>query len=117
MSKYHFEVMSFLEVESEDGKSKRTSRFSLDMSENLNERAYKDKNNNPTVDGCVAIRETLVSAIAGNIHYAHQKGLIDSAVHLRDVIHSLEQLFIVNGTLGESERTEDGKFIDRDHEC
>lgn len=117
MSKYHFEVMSFLEVDGIEGSQKRTARFSLDMSENLNERAYKDENNNPTVDGCIAIRETLVSAIAGNIHYAHQRGLIDSAAHLRDVIHSLEQLFITNGRLGESERTETGQFIDKEDEC
>jgi uncharacterized protein YlaN (UPF0358 family) len=123
MSKIVFEVVSFLEIEVQnfdrdrtDAKQHRTSRYSLEVSDNLREEAYKDSEGKPTLDGCNAIKEVLVTSLAANIHYAHQMGLIDSAKHLRDVISSLEQLFITQGVLGTSTILDDGSFNDVKYE-
>lgn len=64
-----------------------------------------------TKEACEATTKTLVSAIAGNIHYAHQKGMIDSAEHLREVISELEKLFIQNARMKLS-KIKEGEFTD-----
>lgn len=115
--KYTFEVACFLEIEDiiKEGKPKslRTARFNLEVSDNLLVSAYKDKDENYTKEGCIALRETLISAVAANIHYAHQNGLIDSAEHIREAIKSLEALFIQNGDISRS-ILDNGKFIDEE---
>lgn len=70
------------------------TKFTLDISKNLDPSAYNDPSGLPTKNGCNAITQTLIQGLLGNIHTAHQQGYRDSAEHLRYIISKLEEGFI-----------------------
>lgn len=69
------------------------TRFILDVSGNLDKSRYINDDGLPTQDGVQPLTIAFVHGIAGNIHYAHQAGIWDSAKHLRYVIDELTRAF------------------------
>lgn len=70
------------------------SQYLLEVSNNIQHDRYLDEKGLPNALGCKVVTETLVNALASNIHNAHQKGWKDSAEHLREIIKKLEDRFI-----------------------
>lgn len=68
--------------------------FNLDVSKELDRSMYLDKEDLPTEVGSKTLSNVLVQGLVGNIHFAHEKGFIDSAEHLRWIISELERGFI-----------------------
>ena len=94
------EVVSKIEVEIIDGDFMiNGTDVAMGMSPNMDIRSFFDENDFPNEQGCEVITRTLVSAISGNIHMAHQCGYIDSAKHLRMVIEQLQEMFVLNPRL------------------
>lgn len=87
----------------------KSTEMMLYPSGNLNESLYlrNGGKDGPTKEGCDAITMTLVAGIVGNIHYAHDNKMIDSAAHLRKVIDMLETGFVAL-----SDAKTDQKFTD-----
>ena len=70
--------------------------FILSPSPNLDKKMYfkgDPKEHNLTKEGAKVASNVLVSALAANIHQAHQNGDWDSAEHMRYVIQKLEEQF------------------------
>ena len=70
----------------------------MDVSKNLDRKAFFDKKGLPNSDGTKAITNVLVCGLSNNIHQAHQAGLWDSAAHLRYIIAELERQFVQPAT-------------------
>jgi hypothetical protein len=91
------EVFTKIELEHEPGKkgtNLRETKFYLNVSKNLNASMYNGADGLPTHDGSKAITEVLTQGLIGNIHQSHDRGYIDSAVHLRSIIGKLEKGFV-----------------------
>ncbi len=85
-----------------DTTSKHVSTdFLLEVSKNLDQLKYNDKEGLPTKMGSHALTQVFVQGLVGNIHLAHEKGWRDSAEHLRYIISELERGFISPATTGE----------------
>jgi hypothetical protein len=97
MTKFHFTVTSQLVLE-HDGRSKHSTHVETNIDLELSRNLIKDTYVKPdgvewTAEGCKVITRTLCSALASNIHYAHQRGLKDSAEHMREIIDDLGEMF------------------------
>ncbi len=79
------------------------TKVQLKLSDNLDEEQYFDEKELPNVNGSKALTNAFVQGLIGNIHYAHQKGQIDSAEHLRHIISELERGFIQIVNINESD--------------
>ena len=92
-----FESKCVLEVEHTKG-AKTTkhlsTKFNLDVSDNLDKSQYIDAEGVPTQAGTKVLTNNFVQGLIGNIHQAHDKGYWDSAEHLRYIISELERGFI-----------------------
>lgn len=94
-----FEALSVISVVPKpdgNGSTLEGVQFSLEMSGELERRAYLDNEDQSTKLGVHAITSCFVHGLAANIHYAHQSGMRDSAEHLRYVIAELERAFVQN---------------------
>ena len=67
---------------------------------------YVGKGGELTAEGSHVMMRALTSGLSSTIHYAHEKGFIDSAENLRKVIHQLEQEFIAVPTITKGEMPE-----------
>lgn len=62
---------------------------------NMNFNSYFDPvTKTPNKDGVKTITNTLIHALAGNIHYANVNGIRNDAEHLRFIIGELEKAFV-----------------------
>jgi hypothetical protein len=112
--KYEFEVLAILTVDPSAEKHNLQAKFALEVSDNLDESKYIDQiTKQPTVDGSKAITQTLIAALGGNIHFAHQTGKRDSAEHLRHIIAELEKLFIMHNSEVGVEEWDKGKLVEK----
>lgn len=68
--------------------------FHLELSSNLDPKAYYDRDGNMTAIGSKTITNVFVQGLVGNMHAAHQAGFMDSAEHLRYIIKELERGFV-----------------------
>lgn len=84
------------------GVKHRYTDFLLDVSANLDEDSYIDKNNFPTKEGSNVFTNVLVQGLIANIHLAHQNEYRDSAEHLRYIISELERGFVKNVDISQS---------------
>jgi hypothetical protein len=73
--------------------------FALELSDNLDESAYFEKDGKLKEEGIKAVTNVLVQALLGNIHSGHQNKKYDSAEHLRFIIKELERGFVENVTI------------------
>ena len=72
-----------------------TVEMRLTTSNNIDVDAYADKKTGGLNEaGYRVSTEILIQGMIANIHSAHDKGLIDSADHLRHIIGELEKRFI-----------------------
>ena len=93
--KLEFIVTSKLQVEATPTSTIFSSaHFTLKIPSILDQNRYIDKNGVYTLAGTQVITNTLVQALIGNIHVAHENKVWDSAAHLRKVIQELEDGFI-----------------------
>lgn len=69
------------------------TEFTLHVSRNMDREAYL-KDGKPTKDGCHALTNIFVQGLLGNLHFAHQEGLRDSAEHLRYIMSELDRGFV-----------------------
>jgi hypothetical protein len=69
------------------------TKFTLEVSNNLKKENYIDANGLPVADGIKALSLAFIHGLAGNIHYAHQNNIWDSAQHLRFIIDELTRAF------------------------
>jgi hypothetical protein len=84
-----------LEYKEGDKKSKHVSTdFNLEVGDNVQKDKFLDKDNLPNADGSKALTLCLVQGLVANIHYAHEKGFINDAKHLRQIIAELERGFV-----------------------
>jgi len=110
--KYEFEVLAMLTVDPSAENHNLQAKFALKVSDNLDESKYIDETTGqPTENGVKAVTSTLVAALGGNIHYAHQLGMVDSAQHLRHIIAELEKLFIISNSEVGIEEWDEGKLV------
>ena len=65
--------------------------FNLDVSQNLDESHYFNKDGLPNKNGTKALTQSFVQGLIGNIHNAHNQRYWDSAEHLRYIIAELEK--------------------------
>jgi hypothetical protein len=72
----------------------------------LEREKYVGRGGELTQDGCHVMMRALTAGLSATIHYAHEKGFIDSAENLRKVIHQLEQEFIAVPTIVKGEMPE-----------
>lgn len=70
------------------------SSVELRVGENLDEDKYIEETGLPATPGVNAITNTLIQGLLFNLHDAHQRGLYDSAAHLRYIMAELESGFI-----------------------
>lgn len=63
------------------------------------QRQWTNSDGSPNLLGIKSTTNAFISGLASNIHYAHEKGYIDSAVHLRYIIKELENQFILVPTV------------------
>ena len=92
--KYSAIVEVSFEHESGSATSKmRTSRVVLEAGQKEID-AWFNKDNQPTQEGCKAMRAALTAGMISIIHLAHEMKLIDSAENLRYIISKLEEGFI-----------------------
>lgn len=79
-------------------KGERSSVISTDIHlhipKELDESMYFDKEGLPNKEGTKALSQCFIQGLIANIHQAHQKGLRDSAEHLRYIISELERGFV-----------------------
>lgn len=99
MKKTQFQIEGSVKVTLEHTDGKAMSEFIrsdiyLDFIGPIDRKKYFNPDELPNGDGCKCLTIAFVSAIANNIHYAHEKGYRDSAEHLRYVIAKLEDQFI-----------------------
>jgi hypothetical protein len=82
--------------------------FNLQPSQHFDKSMYVEDDGLLTKHGSNALTQVLVQSLIGNIHQAHQRGLIDSAEHLRKIISELERGFVAQvdysiGRMGDGE--------------
>lgn len=78
-----------------DSSSKHVStKFNLEVSDNLEPAKYLDAEGLPTANGSQAITQCLVQGLIGNIHMANESGFRNDAEHLRYIISELERGFV-----------------------
>jgi hypothetical protein len=76
--------------------------FNLDISKNVERKNFFDKEDLLTADGSKALSQCFIQGLIGNIHYAHQKGIWDSAEHMRYIISELERGFVIQANVSQS---------------
>jgi hypothetical protein len=109
--KFHFDAMLSLHLEKYPNKTKPTikqTKFRLEPSDVLDKKMYVQEDGLLTEAGTKALTHVLVQGLIGNIHQSHQRGLIDSAEHLRHIIAELERGFVAQvdysiGRMGDGE--------------
>lgn len=92
-----FKSLCILELEHIPGKEEArhlSTKFNLDVSDNLDKSKYLKEDNTPTKTGMMALTNNFVQGLIGNIHNAHNNEQWDSAEHLRYIIAQLEKGFI-----------------------
>jgi hypothetical protein len=95
--KYRITGISQLTLEYKEGDKKSrhiSTDFNLEVGNNVDKDRFFDKDNLPNADGSKALTHCLVHGLVANIHYAHEKGFINDAKHLRQIIAELERGFI-----------------------
>ncbi len=95
--KFHFDAMLRLYLEQKPNKTKPTFKglkFRLEPSEVLDKDMYLQEDGLLTKHGTRALTHVLVQGLIGNIHQSHQRGITDSAEHLRFIISELERGFV-----------------------
>lgn len=93
---YTFEAISRVTAEYKKGDTASrhiATDFYLEVSNNLVESAYFDKEEVLTDKGSQAITAAFIQGLIGNIHFAHQRGYRNDAEHLRHIISELERGF------------------------
>lgn len=76
-----------------------TRGFMLSVPRIYKKEAFFSKNEIPNENGTQLITQMLSEALMANIHTAHQNGILDSAEHFREVIATLETLFVSQCTV------------------
>ncbi len=71
-----------------------STSFKLELDDIFNKSQYFDEDDNLTIHGVKATTQCFVQGLVANIHYSNQRGLLNDAEHLRDIISSLERGFI-----------------------
>jgi hypothetical protein len=108
---FHFDAILSLHLEKKPNKTKSTFKelkFRLEPSEVLDKDMYVHKDGLLTEHGTKALTNVLVQGLIGNIHQSHQRGITDSAEHLRYIIAELERGFVAQvdysiGRMGDGE--------------
>lgn len=93
---FTFEAISRVTAEYKKGDSNSrhlSTDFYLEVSENLIESAYIDKEDVLTSKGSEAVTQAFIQGLVGNIHFAQQKGYRNDVEHLRYIIGELERGF------------------------
>lgn len=101
---FTFTAVSQIELSYEKGSKTskhKATNIRLEISDNLDETQYLDKEGRPTKEGSRCLTQALVQGLIGNIHHAHQAGWRDSAEHLRYVISELERGFVQVATVSD----------------
>lgn len=93
---FKIESKSIITLEYKDGSksSLKTTEIFLDIPKELDESMYFDKEGLPNKEGTKALSQCFIQGLIANIHQAHQKGIRDSAEHLRYIVSELERGFV-----------------------
>jgi hypothetical protein len=83
----------------EGGSSINLVKVYLKISENLNSEVYVHPDGMPKKPGLNASTHCFIQGLVSNIHVGHQKGIWDSAEHLRFIIAELERGFVEQFTV------------------
>lgn len=73
----------------------------FEVSKNMDQKKYLDKDDLPTKDAIKPISQCFIQGLVANIHAAHQKGWWDSAEHLRYIMTELQRGFVEVATVEE----------------
>lgn len=94
---FQFEAKSKITLEHNEGeKGSRLVdiKYLLNIPECMEPSFYFNSEDLPTADGVKVVTQCFVQGLVANIHYAHEKGLRDSAEHLRYIIAELQRGFV-----------------------
>lgn len=92
-----FAALAVLElISNPDKKNSKVESIKIQLfpSKNLDLSRYLNSKGEPTEEGYRAITNVFTQGLIANIHASHQRGLRDSAEHLRYIISELERGFI-----------------------
>jgi hypothetical protein len=92
----YFTITVIAELNLDTEEVPKANGFIFTIPRILGKEAFFNEDDTPNKNASRFISKFLVEALSGNIHTAHQKGQIDSAEHLRDIIGHLEDLFVAN---------------------
>lgn len=93
---FKIEGKSIITLQYKDGNksSLKTTDIFLNIPKELDEDMYFDKEGLPNNNGTKALSQCFIQGLIANIHHGHQKGIWDSAEHLRYIISELERGFV-----------------------
>ena len=95
--RFGFQAVATIELEysKEQTKSKLVaSQITIDVSANLNKRAYINEDGAPTADGAKAMTNTFIAGLTANIHHSQKYGYWNESDHIRFIIEELQKGFV-----------------------
>ena len=93
-----FSFEGIVKVTAEHTKGSSTSKhvstdFYLEVSDNLDDKKYMNKDDVLTAEGSKAVAQCFVQGLIANMHFAHNQGYRNDVEHLRYIISELERGF------------------------